>query len=110
MLKAENIAVGVTWQLLRLADMVAVKWPYSDIDIMILMPKTPSAAHTKFIEFMLYILWDQCQRLVIPPVVSESIAAARDNQTVLTSLLEMRRVAGMSHFGPSGLCCAARNW
>ena len=32
--------------------------PYSDIDIMILMPKPPLLLTQKFIEFMLYILWD----------------------------------------------------
>ncbi len=69
--------------------------PYSDIDIMILMPKTTSAAHTKFIEFMFYILWDLGLKIGHSTrSISESIAAARDNQTVLTSLLEMRYVAG----------------
>ena len=69
--------------------------PYSDIDIMILMPKNTSAAHTKFIEFMLYILWDLGLKIGHSTrSISESIAAARDDQTVLTSLLEMRHVAG----------------
>ena len=69
--------------------------PYSDIDIMILMPKNTTAAHTKFIEFMLYILWDLGLKIGHSTrSISESIAAARDNQTVLTSLLEMRHVAG----------------
>ena len=69
--------------------------PYSDIDIMILMPKNTTAAHTKFIEFMLYILWDLGLKIGHSTrSVSESISAARDNQTVLTSLLEMRHVAG----------------
>ncbi len=69
--------------------------PYSDIDIMILMPKNPTVAHTKFIEFMLYILWDLGLKIGHSTrSISEAIAAARDNQTVLTSLLEMRHVAG----------------
>ena len=69
--------------------------PYSDIDIMILMPKNTTAAHTKFIEFMLYILWDLGLKIGHSTrSISESISAARDNQTVLTSSLEMRHVAG----------------
>ena len=69
--------------------------PHSDIDIMILMPKNATAAHTKFIEFMLYVLWDLGLKIGHSTrSISESIAAARDNQTVLTSLLEMRHVAG----------------
>ncbi len=69
--------------------------PYSDIDIMILMPKQPIEAHNKFIEFILYILWDLGLKIGHSTrSISESIAAARDDQTVLTSLLEMRYVAG----------------
>jgi [protein-PII] uridylyltransferase len=69
--------------------------PYSDIDIMILMPKTPTASHTKFIEFMLYILWDLGLKIGHSTrSISEAIAAAREDHTVLTSLLEMRHVAG----------------
>ena len=69
--------------------------PYSDIDIMILMPKNPTGAHTKFIEFMLYILWDLGLKIGHSTrSISESIAAARNDHTVLTSLLEMRHVAG----------------
>ncbi|MDC1381944.1 [protein-PII] uridylyltransferase [Candidatus Puniceispirillum sp.] len=69
--------------------------PYSDIDIMILMPKKSDATHIKFIEFMLYILWDLGLKIGHSSrSISESINAARDDQTVLTSLLEMRHVAG----------------
>ena len=69
--------------------------PYSDIDIMILMPKKSNATHTKFIKFMLYILWDLGLKIGHSSrSISESINAARDDQTVLTSLLEMRHVAG----------------
>ena len=44
---------------------------------------------------MLYILWDLGLKIGHSTrSISESIAAARDNHTVLTSLLEMRHVAG----------------
>ena len=82
--------------------------PYSDIDIMILMPQKSTLAHTKFIEFMLYILWDLGLKIGHSTrSTSESIAAARDDQTVLTSLLEMRHVAGDESLWTS-LACAVQ--
>ena len=69
--------------------------PFSDIDIMFLMPKKATESHTKFIEFMLYILWDLGLKIGHSTrSIAESIDAANDDQTVLTSLLEMRHVAG----------------
>ena len=69
--------------------------PFSDIDIMFLMPKKATESHTKFIEFMLYILWELGLKIGHSTrSVAESIDAANDDQTVLTSLLEMRHVAG----------------
>jgi len=69
--------------------------PFSDIDIMFLMPKKATETHTEFIEFMLYILWDLGLKIGHSTrSIAESIDAANDDQTVLTSLLEMRHVAG----------------
>ncbi|MFZ9134366.1 MAG: nucleotidyltransferase domain-containing protein, partial [Candidatus Puniceispirillaceae bacterium] len=69
--------------------------PFSDVDIMFLMPKKPTAKHMKFIEFVLYILWDLGLKIGHSTrSIDESIEAASEDQTVLTSLLEMRHVAG----------------
>jgi len=69
--------------------------PFSDVDIMFLMPKKPLAKHTKFIEFVLYILWDLGLKIGHSTrSIDDSLEAASEDQTVLTSLLEMRHVAG----------------
>ena len=69
--------------------------PFSDIDIMFLMPETQTKAHEKFIEFILYILWDLGLKIGHSTrSISETLAATRDDQTILTSCLEMRYIIG----------------
>ena len=63
--------------------------PFSDIDIMFLMPKKVTESHTKFIEFMLYILWDLGLKIGHSTrSIAESIDAANDDQTVLKAFLK----------------------
>ena len=69
--------------------------PFSDVDIMFLMPKKTGKAHLEAIEFMLYILWDLGLKIGHSTrTVDESLDAAVDDHTVLTSFLEMRLISG----------------
>jgi len=69
--------------------------PFSDIDVMFLMPAKTSKKHEAAIEFMLYLLWDLGLKIGHSTrSITEAIAAGRDDQTVMTSFLEMRHVCG----------------
>ena len=69
--------------------------PFSDIDVMFLMPAKTSKKHEAAIEFMLYLLWDLGLKIGHSTrSITEAINAGRDDQTVMTSFLEMRLVCG----------------
>ena len=69
--------------------------PFSDIDVMFLMPTKISKQHETAIEFMLYLLWDLGLKIGHSTrSITEAIAAGRNDQTVMTSFLEMRHVCG----------------
>ena len=69
--------------------------PFSDVDIMFLIPKKASEAHLKTIEFMLYILWDLGLKIGHSTrTVAEALDVAGKDQTILTSFLEMRFISG----------------
>jgi len=69
--------------------------PFSDIDLMFLLPANTSKKHEDAIEFILYLLWDLGLKVGHSTRnVTETINAGRDDQTVMTSLLEMRLVSG----------------
>ena len=69
--------------------------PFSDIDVMFLMPARINNKHEAAVEFMLYLLWDLGLKIGHSTrSITEAIAAGRDDQTVLTSLLEIRHVCG----------------
>jgi len=69
--------------------------PFSDIDVMFLMPAKTSKKHEAAIEFMLYLLWDFGLKIGHSTrSITEAINAGRDDQTVMTSFLEMRLVCG----------------
>ena len=69
--------------------------PFSDIDVMFLMPAKTSKRHEVTIEFILYLLWDLGLKIGHSTrSITEAITAGRDDQTVMTSLLEMRPVCG----------------
>ena len=69
--------------------------PFSDIDVMFLMPAKISKKHEAAIEFILYLLWDLGLKIGHSTrSINEAISVGRDDQTVMTSFLEMRHVCG----------------
>ncbi|HET9354332.1 MAG TPA: [protein-PII] uridylyltransferase [Sphingomicrobium sp.] len=69
--------------------------PYSDLDLMFLVPERGSPWCEQVIETLLYMLWDlklKVGQSVRTP--NQMIAAARDDMTVRTALLEARWVWG----------------
>lgn len=69
--------------------------PFSDIDLLFLVPVTGDAYVTKFIEFILYFLWD-CGLKVghATRTIAESVKLSRSDTTICTTLLESRRLWG----------------
>lgn len=69
--------------------------PSSDIDVLFLMSDVTSEAMEKAIEFSLYTLWDMGLKVGhATRSVAQSVEAAKGDHTVLTGLLEMRKIAG----------------
>ena len=69
--------------------------PFSDIDVLFLMSDTPNKAMEQAIEFSLYLLWDMGLKVGhATRTVAQTIDAAKADHTVLTGLLEMRRICG----------------
>lgn len=69
--------------------------PFSDVDILFLMSETQAPAIEKTIEFSLYLLWDLGLKVGhATRTVRETVDTARADQTVLTGLLEMRKISG----------------
>ncbi|NSX54266.1 [protein-PII] uridylyltransferase [Parasulfitobacter algicola] len=69
--------------------------PFSDVDLLFLMPYKMTPWAESMIESMLYILWDL--RLKVghaSRTVKECIRLARDDYTIRTSLVEQRFIAG----------------
>ncbi len=69
--------------------------PLSDIDLLFVMPQRQKKSDAEFVEFILYMLWDL--GLVVghaSRTVHQNIAAAGEDITICTSLLEMRSIAG----------------
>ncbi len=65
--------------------------PLSDIDLLFVMPQRHKKSDAEFVEFLLYMLWDL--GLVVghaSRTVHQNIAAAGEDITICTSLLEMR--------------------
>ena len=68
---------------------------YSDVDIALVTPDRPVAWTEQVIEALLYLLWDLGLKVGHSSrSVDEAIRAARTDQTVRTSLLEMRYLWG----------------
>jgi len=69
--------------------------PFSDIDILLLIADDQSKSREKVIEFTLYLLWDMGLKVGhATRTVAQTIEAAKDDHTVLTGLLEMRKIVG----------------
>ena len=69
--------------------------PYSDVDFLVLCPSDPTPWQKQIAGFVLYCLWDLGLKVGhAVRSVDETIAAAKDDMTIRTSLLEARRVWG----------------
>ena len=69
--------------------------PNSDIDLLFLTAQDKDPAADVVVEALLYLLWDLGLKVGhAKRTVADTIRAAREDQTILTGLLEMRYVAG----------------
>ena len=69
--------------------------PNSDIDLLFLTAKDSDRAADKVVESLLYLLWDIGLKVGhAKRTVADTIRASREDQTILTALLEMRLIAG----------------
>ena len=69
--------------------------PNSDIDLLFLTAQDNDSAADSVVESLLYLLWDLGLKVGhAKRTVADTIRASREDQTILTGLLEMRFVAG----------------
>ncbi|MGC6536771.1 MAG: [protein-PII] uridylyltransferase [Candidatus Puniceispirillaceae bacterium] len=69
--------------------------PYSDIDLLFVQERADSATAAAEIEIVLYLLWDLGLKVGhATRSVRQNILAAKDDLTILTSLLEVRLICG----------------
>ena len=69
--------------------------PFSDVDLLFLLPGPPTPAHQGFVEFMLYMLWDSGLKVGhATRSPDQCLSHARADMTIRTNLLEARLVAG----------------
>jgi [protein-PII] uridylyltransferase len=102
---AHDIALSAAWGIAampRSAALVAVggygrgeHYPYSDVDVMILLDAQPTAAETASIEGLIGLLWDLGFEVGHSVrTTDECLVEAERDVTVATALLEARPVAG----------------
>ena len=69
--------------------------PYSDIDLLFLLPYKRTPHNEQVIEFLLYLLWDLGLKVgQSTRSVAECLRYARDDLTIRTALLETRYIWG----------------
>ncbi len=69
--------------------------PFSDVDLLFLVPEQPPARTEKIVEYVLYLLWDLGLKVGhATRSVDESLRRAKADQTILTTLLESRYICG----------------
>ncbi len=70
--------------------------PASDVDLLFLLADKKGSAHTEsVIEYMLYMLWDLGLKVGhAARTVDQCIKLAKEDQTILTSLLDLRYLRG----------------
>jgi len=70
--------------------------PQSDVDLLFLIDDKKGSAHTEQItEFILYLLWDLGLKVGhATRTIDQSIALAKEDQTILTALLDLRFLRG----------------
>jgi [protein-PII] uridylyltransferase len=70
-------------------------YPYSDVDILVLLPRAPDAALERLLERLIGVLWDIGLEVGHSVrTVDECLALAEQDITVQTTLLEARLLAG----------------
>jgi [protein-PII] uridylyltransferase len=69
--------------------------PFSDVDLLFVVPEKRPPETERLIEYILYILWDLGLKVGhATRSVAEAIRLAKADQTILTTLLESRYVCG----------------
>lgn len=69
--------------------------PFSDIDLMFLLPHKAPPHHEQVVEFMLYMLWDMGLKVGhATRTLNDCVTLARQDLTIRTSLLEARWLWG----------------
>ncbi len=69
--------------------------PYSDIDLLFLLPYKRTAASESFVEYVLYILWDMGLKVGhATRSVNDCVVQAEADMTVRTAMLESRFLRG----------------
>ncbi len=69
--------------------------PHSDIDLLFVMPDGGAKKQEPIIEFLLYLLWDMGLTVGhASRTIRQNLAAADEDNTICTSLLEMRPIGG----------------
>ena len=70
--------------------------PQSDVDLLFLIDDKKGSAHTEQItEFILYLLWDLGLKVGhATRTIDQSISLAKEDQTILTALLDLRFMRG----------------
>ena len=69
--------------------------PFSDIDLLFLMPDKPPPGVEKVVEALLYVLWDLKLKVGhATRTVDECLKQARADMTIRTTLLEARFITG----------------
>ncbi len=69
--------------------------PFSDVDLLFLVQKKSTARAKEVVEFMLYALWDMGLKVgQATRTISECLELGKSDQTIRTSLLEVRYICG----------------
>jgi [protein-PII] uridylyltransferase len=69
--------------------------PFSDIDLLFLLPDKPPPGVEKVVESLLYVLWDLKQKVGhATRTVDECLKQARTDMTIRTTLIEARFIVG----------------
>jgi [protein-PII] uridylyltransferase len=69
--------------------------PFSDIDLLFLLPDKPPPGVEKIVESLLYVLWDLKQKVGhATRTVDECLRQARADTTIRTTLIEARFIVG----------------
>ena len=102
---AHDVALRSAWSRVRMPDSAALvavggygrgeHYPYSDVDVMVLLDRAPTAAETNAIEGLIGALWDLGFEIGHSVrTIDECLVEAARDITVSTALLEARGVAG----------------